>query len=210
MRTLDQIAIERGTDKSSKGHSYCQYYDMFFSSLRNEQIRLLEIGVDEGNSLLMWAEYFSQGNIIGVDIRDGYEYLHTDRISTAVVNQSAKGELILFSELYSSFDIIVDDGSHQSNDQILTLETLFPYLKPNGFYCVEDVLCDYDERWNKGRSSIEYFKTLISNVNMSGNIPNSHICANKQEAVKKYSGSYLDLNIEWIFNSCGLVIIKKL
>lgn len=211
MKSLDQIAVEAGTDKSSNGHNYANYYDTVFNELRNDDISLLEIGIDKGDSIKMWQQYFINAEIYGIDIRGDYDYLKDGRTFTYIVDQSNKGELILFGEEFNDyFEIIVDDGSHQSNDQILTFETLFPYLKSGGYYCVEDLLCDYDSRWNKGRSSIEYFKTLISNVNMSGNIPNSHICANKQEAVKKYSGSYLDLNIEWIFNSCGLVIIKKL
>jgi hypothetical protein len=45
---------------------------------------------------------------------------------------------------------------------------------------------------------------------MDGAIPNEHICANKKEAVKKYTGTYWDNNIEWTFNACGTTIIKKI
>ena len=211
MKSLDVIAQNKGTDKSSHGHSYCQYYDMMFDSIRYKPINLFEIGVDKGDSLLMWKEYFPHGEIHGADIREGYEYLHELGIKTHVVDHSSKGELILFGEQYNNyFDIIIEDGSHMSMDSILTFEILFKYLKSGGFYCYEDALCDYDSRWNKGASSIDYFKRLVENVNMSGNIPNDQICANKQEAVKKYKGNYWDLNIEWVFSSCGLFIIKKL
>lgn len=209
MRTLDKIAIETGTDKSSNGHSYCQYYDMFFDPLRFKQINLLEIGIDKGDSLKMWLKYFAHGEIHGIDIRGGYEYL--EGVKTHIVDHSKKGDLILFGEQYPEyFDIIVEDGSHQSEDSILTFETLFPYLKPGGFYCYEDALCDYDPRWNKGISSIEYFKQLVSDVNMNGLVSNDRICANKRDAITRYSGTYLQNNIEFAFYSMGLVIIKKI
>lgn len=37
------------------------------------------------------------------------------------------------------FDIIIDDGSHASYHQQLTLEMLFPTLKPGGLYAIEDL-----------------------------------------------------------------------
>ena len=142
MKSLDVIAQNKGTDKSSHGHSYCQYYDMMFDSIRYKPINLFEIGVDKGDSLLMWKEYFPHGEIHGADIREGYEYLHELGIKTHVVDHSSKGELILFGEQYNNhFDIIIEDGSHMSMDSILTFEILFKYLKPGGFYCYEDALC---------------------------------------------------------------------
>jgi len=210
MRNLDLIGLNKGTDKSSKGHNYLCYYEMFFDAIRYKPINLLEIGVDKGASLLTWHEYFPHSEIHGIDIVEGYEYLHEVGIKTHVVDHSNKADLIMFGEQHPQyFDIIIEDGSHMSMDSILTFEILFKYLKSGGFYCYEDALCDYDGRWNKGASSIDYFKRLIENVNMSGNIPNDQICANKKEAVKKFGGSYWDLNIEWVFSSCGLFIIKK-
>lgn len=211
MTELCVLAKKYLTDKGPQGHNYTPYYSMFFEKEKYASLKILEIGIDEGSSLRAWKDYFRNSEIHGIDIRGNYEYLNDEGIITHIVDHSNKGDLIVFGEQYPEyFDIIIEDGSHMSEDSILTFETLFPYLKSGGYFCVEDLLCDYDSRWNKGRSSIEYFKGSISNVNMNGNIPNSHICANKQEAVKKYPGSYLDLNIEWIFNSCGLVIIKKL
>lgn len=207
---LDECAILYETDKSNKGHFYTQYYEIFFESLRDKEINLLEIGIDKGASLRMWADYFENGTIVGLDIDDKSQY-RTDKIDTAILDQSSKEQLEQFGKEYDQcFDIVIDDGSHESNHQILTFEVLFPYLKQGGLYCCEDLLCDFDSRWNKGKSSIEYFKSLISDVNMGGQISNYHICANKKEQVKKYSGTYFELNIEWVFNSCGLCIIKKL
>jgi hypothetical protein len=212
MTSLDQIAIECGTDKSSKGHNYCQYYEMFFSSIRELPNNLLEIGVDKGDSIKMWQQYFPITRIYGIDLRGDYEYLLDSRTSTHIVDQSNRGELIIFARQFPDehFNIIIDDGSHQSEDQILTFETLFPYLQSGGYYIIEDLLCVYDARWNSGRNVIERIMQMVGEVNMNGKIPNDHICANKKEAVKKYKADYFEKNIEWTFNACGMTVIKKL
>lgn len=211
MRNLDSIAIQNQTDKSSVGHSYCQFYDLFFDTIRFKPINLLEIGIDKGDSLKTWFEYFPHSEIHGIDLRGDYEYLHKLGVKTHIVDHSKNGELIIFGEQYDKyFDIIIEDGSHLSEDSILTFETLFPYLKSGGYYCCEDLLCDYDSRWNKGVSSIEYFKQLVSDVNMNGLVSNDRICANKKDAVTRYKGNYFQNNIEWVFYSMGLVIIKKI
>lgn len=216
--TLDELALKYGTDKSSTGHNYCKYYDMFFASMRNRGINLLEIGIDKGDSLKMWAEYFDGGDIHGIDIRSDYEYLEEwcilnliNKINTHIVDHSNKADLVMFGIGYDQyFDIIIEDGSHMSADSILTFETLFPHLRSGGFYCIEDMLCDYDPRWNKGVSSLDRVRQMISEVNMNGLVSNDAICANKIEAIKKYMGTYFENNIEFVFCSMGLCIIKKL
>lgn len=210
--TLDEIAIKCGTDKSSRGHAYCQYYDMFFSPIRNEHNNLLEIGIDKGDSIKMWQEYFQHSRIYGIDIRGDYDYLLDHRTSTHIVDQSNRGALIIFASQFPDghFNIIIDDGSHQSADMILSFETLFPYLASGGYYIIEDLLCDYDSRWNKGVSVLDRIKQMVGEVNMNGSIPNDQICANKKEAAKKYYCTYFEKHIEWIFSACGIVIIKKI
>jgi hypothetical protein len=211
--TLDELALKYGTDKSSVGHSYAKYYDMFFNRLKKGGVRLLEIGIDKGDSMKMWADYFPnvESSIHGIDLRSDYEYLKLWNIFTHVVDHSSSADLIVFGESYDQyFDIIIEDGSHQSADSILTFETLFPYLKPGGYYCIEDMLCDYDPRWNKGVSSLDRVRQMVGEVNMNGLVSNDAICANKIEAVKKYAGTYFENNIEFIAIFMGLCIIKKI
>lgn len=215
MGALDELALRYGTDKASSGHNYCKYYEMFFEPMRRQMINLLEIGIDKGDSIKMWSDYFRMAQIHGIDIRGDYEYLRKEAVGymvkTHTVDHSNKADLIMFGESHDKyFDIIIEDGSHQSADSILTFETLFPYLKSGGFYCIEDMLCDYDNRWNKGASSLNRVKQMVGEVNMNGLVSNDAICANKIEAVKKYSGTYFENNIEFIFVSMGLCVIKKI
>ena len=54
--SLDEIGIETGTDKSSMHHGYLDFYEMFFETLRDKPVRILEIGVLGGASVMMWEE----------------------------------------------------------------------------------------------------------------------------------------------------------
>ena len=45
MKTLDQIARECGTDKSSDTHNYAVKYDNYLSQYRDKKIKFFEIGV---------------------------------------------------------------------------------------------------------------------------------------------------------------------
>ena len=57
--------------KSDKGttHSYIQeYYNDEFSSLKDKEFNLIEIGAAHGNSIKLWREYFSKANITIIEI----------------------------------------------------------------------------------------------------------------------------------------------
>ena len=62
MLTLDSLAEKHGTDKGSVPVSglypkhYTRLYERYFAHLRDEEITLLEIGVQAGASLRMWEE----------------------------------------------------------------------------------------------------------------------------------------------------------
>ncbi len=67
------------------------------------------------------------------------------------------------------FDIIIDDGSHHSNDVIASFDILFERLKPGGIYVVEDLHTSYWPAFGGGfraeGSSIEWAKGLIDAIN---------------------------------------------
>ena len=56
--------------------------DKHFNSLRTEQIAFLELGIYKGGSLLMWRDYFQNGDIFGLDNYPVEIEDHTGRIRT--------------------------------------------------------------------------------------------------------------------------------
>lgn len=212
--TLEELAIETGTDRQKSCHNYTEFYSMFFEPIRNEKITLLEIGIFEGAGLRMWRKYFPNGEISGIDLRGNYEYLIEEGCkATYIVDQSNKSQLEKFGqEHFEEFSIIIDDAGHECENQILSFEVLFPTLKPGGYYISEDLLCAAcKQRWGRNANSVEYFKHLISDVNMGLKIDPGHLCSNKLQEAPQYDNlTYLEKHIKWVFMSTGLVMIKKM
>ncbi len=75
-----------------------------------------------------------------MDINDA-THLDKDRIKTAVADQGSREQLDAFKKSIGDlqFDLIIDDGSHRGDHQQITLESLWPTLKPGGMYVIEDL-----------------------------------------------------------------------
>jgi len=164
--SLDAIGLKYGTDKASTGHNYLEFYETFFAPLRNTHLTLLEIGVLNGASVKTWEEYFQQAHIIGADVSNSAKKYESNRISIEVLDQSNIEELTKMAVKRGPFDIIIEDGSHMWEHQITSLRTLFPFLKQNGIYVVEDLHTNYGtaQATFKGiaRSScIEFLKSWL-------------------------------------------------
>src|ERR1043165_1425296 len=54
------------TDKAEHGH-YLRNYEQYFQPLLDQDVKLLELGVYKGGSLLLWRDYFEKGLIVGLD-----------------------------------------------------------------------------------------------------------------------------------------------
>ncbi len=66
--------------------------------------------------------------------------INEGRIKSWVCDQSNPRALFdLMGKVPEMLDVIIDDGSHVTEHQILTAKTLFPYLKRGGVYIIEDV-----------------------------------------------------------------------
>jgi hypothetical protein len=70
--------------------------------------------------------------------------------------------LVSLGVRHGPFDIIIDDGSHHWNHQITTLQQLFPFLKPGGFFVVEDIDTSFGAhaKTYRGNSSVSAFQYL--------------------------------------------------
>ena len=139
---LDEIAIACGTDKSSLIHNYTFLYENHFKHLRECHIKLLEIGIDQGSSLEMWHKYFFRSEIFGIDIKD-CSHFDEPRLTTYKGSQADPEFLSRINSICGPFDIIIDDGSHFNEHMKISFTTLFPLLKSNGIYVIEDIYCCY-------------------------------------------------------------------
>jgi glycosyltransferase involved in cell wall biosynthesis len=157
---------------SDKWDIYISEYDRLFQPYRDEPVRLLEIGIQNGGSLEVWNKYFAKAKkIVGSDIDLACEQLKFDDPKIAVVVADANtddAEKRILAES-NVFDLIIDDGSHRSGDIVRSFARYFKHLADGGLYIAEDLHCSYWQDFEGGifqpYSSIAFFKRLADTVN---------------------------------------------
>lgn len=139
--TLDELSIKYGTDKGSIKHRYMPFYERY---LPKHPKKILEIGVLHGASIRMWKEYFPDTEIHGLDI---FGENPIPDIEGVIWHKGNQCDWLLLDALrHEDFDVIIDDGSHGSRDQLITFFGLF-----NGKqYYIEDIHCADQEFYSQG------------------------------------------------------------
>jgi len=220
MQSLDKIAKFYGTDKSSEIHNYCEKYEKYFPFDRLAPIKILEIGVYDGKSLLTWKEYYPNSTIVGIDIEGRcYEYEEKFKnIWVEIGSQNDLNFLIEISNKWGPFDMILDDGSHINDDVIFSFKNLINNVKTGGIYVVEDAGCSYWKEWGGGyrkeNTMIEYFKNLIDEVNFIGELQENfwNVHGRREDyLIPQIINKNIDIrkDIESINFLNGLIIITK-
>jgi Methyltransferase domain len=132
---------------------YFPIYTRHFSPYRGRPVRILEIGVYRGGSLDMWQWFFgSQVTLVGIDIDPDAKAASDPRHVVEIGDQMDPDFLRRVAEEHGPFDIIIDDGGHGMEQQIVTAETLFPLLKDGGVFLVEDSHTSYWDSYQGGRN----------------------------------------------------------
>ena len=157
---LCEIGKKYDTDKSSQRnnvtdyrhcHPYTLFYDGLFKNKKDENLKIAELGILDGASLLMWKEYFANADIYGFEynndlITNFKHFFNNDRITLANIDVTNKDSIAnAFSELNILYDIIIEDTTHQFEDQMRVIENAYKYLKPGGILIIEDIFKSYKE-----------------------------------------------------------------
>lgn len=150
MKALTYLANKYGTDKGNEiayAHGFTEIYDEYFQKIaekcysEHRKVNILEIGVLDAKSLYAYNDFFN-GNceIYGIDINDSCVELSTENIHIYICNQSDRNEIKNFlNNVNIKYDIIIDDGSHISEHQIISLSSFHKYVANNGIYILEDL-----------------------------------------------------------------------
>ncbi|HZH31848.1 MAG TPA: hypothetical protein VEY11_13875 [Pyrinomonadaceae bacterium] len=155
MSSLKQIADRYDTDKATHTH-YLRNYEDYFKPLLNRDIRLLELGIYHGGSLLLWRDYFQRGLIVGLDIEP---VSVDDRSGRVRIYQGGQQDTALLDRIAretapEGFDVIIDDCSHIGSLTRISFWHLFEHhLKSGGLYVIEDWGTGY---WNDWIDGMEY------------------------------------------------------
>lgn len=149
METLDSICVRNGADKGSthhvNGHDYARHYDFAFDSIRNNPIKIVEVGVGSAESIQSWLDYFPKAQVFGVDIVHDTNVWNTPgekpapRYTFVTGDQSSEDFWIAFVAKHGSdWDVFIEDGSHMIWHVIPCFKFMWPHVKSGGYYCVED------------------------------------------------------------------------
>lgn len=153
-----------------KWNHFFEIYDRHFSRFRNKEITILEVGVYQGGSLQMWKDYFGKkAKIFGLDVNPKCKELEEDQIEIMIGSQEDRNFLKSLKQKIQKIDILLDDGGHTMNQQIITFKELYPHIKDNGVYLCEDLHTSYWEEYGGGYKKpgtfIEYSKNFIDQIN---------------------------------------------
>lgn len=147
INTLQKLGRKHHTDKGShhfKGVTYLHIYEIFLRRFRNNvNFNILELGVKKGASLRMWRDFFPRGEIYGLDLDSKCKQYEDNRIHIEIGHQDDKKVLEKLTKKAKAFDVILDDCSHLNSLTIASFNFLWPYVKPNGYYIIEDLRNSY-------------------------------------------------------------------
>jgi hypothetical protein len=123
-----------------KWRHYFEIYHRHFAKFVGREVHIVEIGVYSGGSLDMWKAYFGPHcHVYGVDIEPACKNYEGNRVKVFIGDQADRKFWNTFREQVPALDILVDDGGHLPEQQIITLEEMLPHLRPGGVYLCEDV-----------------------------------------------------------------------
>lgn len=124
-----------------------------------KEVHLLEVGVYSGGSLEMWKHYLGpQAKIYGVDIEEDCKAYEDEQVKIFIGDQADREFWQRVKKEVPTLDILVDDGGHKPQQQITTLEEIFPHLREGGVYLCEDIT-------GKQNSFAAYIADLTDHLN---------------------------------------------
>ena len=153
MPSLSDLADKYGSDKGPKKHRYTELYELLFRPFRNKPVTFLEMGlliggpehgIDAGRetrdlpSIRMWLDYFSEAQIIGLDISD-FSWFEHPRFRFVQCDMDDRSNIARAARAIGAVDIVIDDASHASHHQQNAFLEFFPALPPGGLYVIEDL-----------------------------------------------------------------------
>lgn len=216
-KSLEEIAqkfiytqnVKKGIIQDKLYCGFLEYYEDYFKKFRDEKFTLVELGVDEGKSLLLWKEYFKKANIVGIDKNN--INLNEKRITIIQADVNKINFESILKPYKNTISIIIDDCAHSWWQQRHCYEKLFPLLKSKGYYIVEDTFfgkkgnLNYDipeEFLTENQSFVQYSASNISYLSFP---------VLRREMINKFSKQKVPISdIAMISFIPGGVIYKKL
>ena len=194
--TLFDLCAKYSSDKCHQAHNFIEFYDRLLTPKRDSIQRFFEIGILNGASHLMWKDFFPNAEIFGIDLKDYSEKSMKDGIHTFVANQANRADLQAFIDKYGGdFDVILDDGGHAMDHQQVSLGFLFQFVKPGGYFIIEDVHTSLPEFYPRAEFNVNESQSNTTLLMIERYIRTSQLVS---EFMTPQEMMYLQKNIESI------------
>jgi len=160
LKSYDLHGFEKigGTDKGTI-HSYTGAYEELLSPYRDSEVTLLEVGVQYGGSSLLWHDFLPKSKLVLVDVADQvgnniFKNMNSERYTFHIADAYSDETVDNVTKNISGFDIMIDDGPHSLQSQILFINKYLPHLNDGGILIIEDI---------QNFSDVEILKTITPN-----------------------------------------------
>ena len=138
---------------------------------------MLEIGIAQGGSAFLHTSLFNLSKYVGVDMRPADAEVLTllrqkygpDRVRLYYkTSQEDKTRIarVCDDEFGGLCDVVIDDGSHQYELSVQTVEVALPHLRPGGLYVIEDWGWAHwqGDKWQDKKKGYNVGKPALSNL----------------------------------------------
>lgn len=141
---INGFDFEGGTDKTT-WHSYDKLYGTYLNSYLDKSGSMLEIGSWQGGSAVLWNKLLPKFDLCLVDNvellsnknKNNLNWNNTRYIINDAYQSNVRDDIR--SKYVDGFDIIIDDGPHTVESQLLSIELYLSLLKDNGAFIIEDI-----------------------------------------------------------------------
>ena len=142
MSLIDLVDNAR-TDKNTL-HSYLQLYQQLLINKKETAKNVLEIGINQGGSIKLWYDFFTNAQVYGLDIapiRDmWHEIKNKDRIK---IGRFDAYDVEFFNNNFLNnnikFDFMLDDGPHTLESMKQFINLYSQIMTEDGILIIEDV-----------------------------------------------------------------------
>ena len=215
--SLDYLFHEYGSDKANvfklnqqPGHGYSSYYEKKLEPYKNKNLNILEIGSYAGASAAAFTKYLPKSKVYCFDVNISNFKYKSKNINVYGIDINNQKKVVktlnkIFSEKnFNQFDLIIDDGSHNLSDILMSLKIFFKYVKNKGLYIIEDYKHPNYYKYNRNIDHLlidQIFESLNNKKLFNSNIFHDDDQKELIKSIKKietFKGNLNDSDISFI------------
>ena len=216
-QSLDYLFHEYGSDKANvfklnqqPGHGYSIYYEKKLEKYKNKNLNILEIGSYAGASAAAFIKYLPKSKVYCFDVNISNFKYKSKNINVYGIDINNKKKIektldkIFLEQKFNQFDLIIDDGSHNLSDILISLKIFFKYVKSKGLYVIEDYKHPNYYKYNRNINHVlvdQIFVNLNNKKFFNSNIFNEkdqNELINSIKMIETFKGNLNDSDISFI------------